>query len=216
MNKLIKIGQIFLIQLLLLSNAQGVCVQKNIPTKLAKEMRIFFTKTLRDNYDIKDEIKLYEKFLVDYSEYWQNIFNEKELGFLTKIDKQKLYEINSELFIRDNSHYYYYYPDVILKHIDSLDKAPYSKESFLSDKNCVTIIRTFINSKENLIFEDFYSSHNVLINSENGFVESLKNENFKTSVFLYNTYYREGEISFISLANFLTKSDAREELSQKE
>lgn len=67
-------------------------------------MRIFFTKTLRDNYDIKDEKQLYEKFLVDYSEYWQNIFNEKELGFLTKIDKQKLYEINSELFIRDSSH----------------------------------------------------------------------------------------------------------------
>ena len=177
---------------------------------LSVRMTQFFRETLRANYQIKDDAKLYEAFLTDYFNYFQQINTNSKVEFLKTIDAEKLEQINRQLFVRDTAHYYRFYAEVILKKASEIKPdAPLRPGEMGAD----TVIIQEGEPRMKMIFDDFYASHNVIVSPAfAAFVREQKNE---TADWLGRELDHSREIAFIRLAMHLSQTDAQVELEDE-
>lgn len=177
---------------------------------LRQQMTRFFTETLEDNYHMKDKAKLYEAFLNDYCDYFQNIQTNSKIDFLTSIDTQKLDKINEQLFIRDREHYYQFYMEVIHKQMAEANTAT-TLDSEQASPGADTVVIRQQRVIGEPIFDSAYDLHSVWINRNfNSYIASLPTE---TATWLNSLMSDSQEISFYYLAQGLSQTDNRSNLS---
>ncbi len=178
------------------------------------KMYDYFTKILSENYDKKKDKDLYSEFLADYVNYWLKINNNNIEDFFEIKNIDGLKSINQELFIRDTSHYYYFFPELII-----LTEEEFQNVEQLRLKNSNPEIVYHYSkwvSDRCLTFENYYVSHSVMVLFNNGFTNYLKNGEFETFKYLSHLIEHTGNVPFFKLASFLTQTEAKSELKYRE
>ncbi len=196
----------------LFTQAGGIKTDNDSTEKLSKRMNTFFAEVLRNNYQATNEQDLYQHFLVDYFEAWTDSGHLGLPDLKLKVDSKKLTEINNDLFKRDLSHYYYFFPEVIL--LKQEDNMPKAKELFKRyPKIPIVIIKTkSVASKHTLKYTNFYESHNVHLAFPGGYIKDIQKYDLETVAYVNKTMETVREIPFFNIATFLTKSEAKHEL----
>jgi hypothetical protein len=190
----------------------SVDILENNNTRLTQEMYDFFTKVLEKKYQEKNEVILYEKFLSDYFNFWINKENVNSDGLDLEVNKERLVIINNKLFKRDLSHYYFYFPEVII--LNAEDNISDAQELFrrYSDTPIVLIKTERITFEKSTSKLPLSKMHSVIINPKGGFIKKLHKSNFKTVTSLTKSMELVGEIPFFNLASLLSKTEVKEEL----
>lgn len=184
---------------------------KNVTGILIDKMNNYFNDILSEKYDTDRNNDLYNKFVLDYVIYWQNIEGSSNHNFFEIINKDKLISINEELFVRDSTHYYYFFPELIIMKDDEFQNI---KNKFENSFNVYHYSKR-VSDKEP-IFKNYYTSHNIMFVADNEFTNFLKNGEFAIFKYLYEQIKYTGEVSLFNFALFLTQNSVQPELSHLE
>jgi len=181
---------------------------------IGEMMYEFFTETLNQNFSGEDEQELYVKFLNScFGSIESNIDKYPNICNLT-IDKNKLNKINRKLFIRNGSHYYYFFPEIIL--VESEDNLETAKPLFNKYPDIpIALHKTRdTTTKKKLIFANYYQLPIVVLIHDKGFIEDLQKEDLK--IFQYVTRQMElsREIHYYYISKYIL-NEAKSELQYR-
>ena len=206
---------IFILLLLSSCFAQKKClvIRDKTACEISKKQYKYFVDVLENTYMIENEQQLFNLFLNDLFTASQKddilllAHNVVDL----KQDIERLEEINMLLKIRDMQHYYYFYPEVIIK-----QRAPFISQDSLAINT--DLIASF--------FPDNYSEgyigntpfpHIIIINNDGvqpilsgiqlfegiSFVQDIKRIDSKTTVYMVEYIDHAGGVYFYPLSTFI-------------
>jgi len=186
-----------------------------IRQQLVEKMYNFFMETLKENYKSNSDYELYEKFLSDYFNRWITHTENSQLNSILKIDRSKLDAINKLLFIRDNNHYYYLYPEVILLK-DNQDFQQVPIDEYKAKNVEVLLIKPGKTLNNNgLSIMDISKIHGVTLAFKSDYY--LKYKQNSNSIFqnAQKLGLSNGEITYFNFVASIIKTDAIEDLKQQ-
>lgn len=173
---------------------------------LTKEISECFFSFLQSNY-AGDTTDLYRAFLEDLN---ASLIYKKTIEFLVK--KDQVEEVNKNLFVRDNEHYYYYFPEVFVVKEDD-----YSLTASLVEELQIPIVLTEQRKIVDSRHPGYYKTLNITLNKDGGFWKEIKGSNDNPFVsYLINQIERTGEVSYLTLSSFFSTSEYRHLLEKTE
>jgi hypothetical protein len=194
------------------TQTEGLNLSDAEAQNLATEMYSFFTNTLQDKYSVPDEAELYQKFLTEYFDSRINQIN--NFHFDINIDKKQLQKINKRLFIRDYSHYYFFFPEVML--LEQNDDLKVIQKKFCREHPhapAVFIQSLAVDSSRHIrSVKDFYGWNSVKLTPGCCFIRHIESENSLTNQTIISSIKNYNEIPLFYFATAFIKGEAGEEL----